>query len=270
MYYAPEIINEITTIARTYLRDFPKFFQVSFPGAGRTYELGNPNIDVDTIWIAKYVSGSPVALTASQYTLDARNGILRLATTPAAGTTVMVEGYYYEWILPSDLEFFAKHSIEEHTYNLDVNVENMTKVIINTIGIATLVDALWALLSEYSRDIDVMTSESVHIPGSQRFRMVESLLDYWIKQYAMQSRALNIGFERIEVMNLRRVSRLTNRYIPIYEPKEIGEYGPVERIYPNKDSGTINMEEKDDGKEREDVFIDTVPPANLFSTGIIN
>ena len=61
MYYAPEIINEITTIARTYLRDFPKFFQVSFPGAGRTYELGNPNIDVDTIWIAKYVC--PLATT---------------------------------------------------------------------------------------------------------------------------------------------------------------------------------------------------------------
>ena len=43
--YDPASVNTITTIARGFLRDFPKFFQVSFNAVGRTYELGNPNIE---------------------------------------------------------------------------------------------------------------------------------------------------------------------------------------------------------------------------------
>lgn len=123
-------------------------------------------------------------------------------------------------------------------------------------------------MTEYSRDIDVMTSESVHIPGSQRFRMVQSLLEYWMRQYDSQAKALNIGVNRIEVMNLRRVSRTTNRYVPIYKPKEIGDYGPIERVFPEQDSGTIVLEDFEDNM-REDVYVDVPPPAGLYNTGAI-
>jgi hypothetical protein len=83
-------MDEVTTVARNYLRDFPKFFQVSFDAVGRTYELGQPNIDVDSMWIATNVGASVTALTASQYSLDSRNGILRLSTTPASNAKMMV------------------------------------------------------------------------------------------------------------------------------------------------------------------------------------
>lgn len=258
--YADYVLSDVMEVARTYLRDFPKFFQVSFDGAGRTYELGHPNVDADTLWIASNVGASVSALSSNQYSLDARNGVLRLANTPASGSKIMVEGYYYEWVLPTDLEFYAKQAISQHTFSLEIPLENMSQLIIETIGMGTICETLMALMSEFSRDIDVMTSESVHIPASQRFRMAQSLLQYWSSQYDKQARALNIGVDRIEIFNLRRVSRTTNRYVPIFKAKELGDYGPIERIFPNQDKEVIQLEEAPIDNLREDVFIDTDPP----------
>lgn len=265
-HFDQAITDKITEISRSYLRDFPRFFQVAFDNVSRTYELGYPNIDKDSLYIAVYTSNAANELAASAFSLDTRNGIVRMTSTPAAGSRLMVEGYYYEWVSPDDMAYYAHHAIEEHVYNLAIPLENMSDIVINTIGLATVVKSLWALLGEYSRDIDVMTSESVHIPGSQRYRMVQSLLEYWQKEYENQAKALNIGVNRIEVLNLSRVSRTTNRYVPIYVAREIGDYGPIKRVFPDRDRGTIDIANQED-ELREDVFVDTTPPGSLYNTG---
>jgi hypothetical protein len=261
-------VEKITTIARNFLRDYPRFFQVSFDAVGRTYELGHPNISLDGLWVATYVSGnSPVVVEADTsasafYSLDQRNGVLRFNTTPPANSRVMVEGYYYEWVLPSDLEFYADHAIHQHIYNLEVPLENMTEIVLDTIGMAAVVETLYGLLTEYSRDIDVTTSESVHIPASQRFRMVQSLLEYWQRAYERQAKSLNIGLDRIEILNLRRVSRTTGYLVPIYKQRELGNYGPIERIFPEIDDGILPLEDgasEGDGDLRDEVIIQLEP-----------
>jgi len=67
-------LTDIENIARTYLRDFPKFFQTSFDVVGRTYDLSHINVDSESLWVAVYTtgSGSASALSASQYSLDER------------------------------------------------------------------------------------------------------------------------------------------------------------------------------------------------------
>jgi hypothetical protein len=258
-------ITDVETIARTYLRDFPKFFQVSFPVVGRTYELGHINIDTSTIWVAKYSgSGSASTLAPSEYTIDPRNGVVRLSNTLSSSTTLLVEGYYYEWVTPDDLSFYAHRAVEKHTSNLRVTLEEMSGIVIDTIGIATIVESLWALMTEFSRDIDVMTSESIHIPASQRFRMVQSLLSQWEGEYRRHATALNIGVDRLEVFELRRKSRTTNYLVPIYRNRELGDYTPPERLWPNIDYGVI---EKEIEKEelRTDVLIDGAIPTGSFS-----
>jgi hypothetical protein len=97
--------------------------------------------------------------------------------------------------------------------------------------------------------------------------MVQSLLDYWSKVYEKQAKALNIGLERIEIMNLRRVSRNTNRYVPIYKSKELGEYGPIERLFPEIGDGVINIEEPED-KQISDVFVTIEPGVTTNSSAI--
>ena len=164
--------NDVINIARNYLRDFPKFFQDTFSNVGRVVDLGRPNIDTTTLWVRNQPQmGSQETVT---YTVDARNGILRISDDLQATDTLMVEGYYYEWLTPSDLSFYAGMAINLNTHNLRTPLENMAPAVVDVIGIHTLVQALWGLMSEYSRDIDVITSESVHIMASQRYRMVSS------------------------------------------------------------------------------------------------
>lgn len=252
-------LSDISNIARTYLRDFPRFFQVTFDPVGRTYELGHTNIDSSSLWVAVYTpGGATVELSPSSYSLDERNGILRLATTPNTGNKIMIEGYYYEWVTPSDLSFYTNRAFEKHVKSLGISINEMSDVLINAIGIAAIVECLWALMTEFSRDIDVITSESVHIPASQRFRMVQGLLAQWEGEYQRHATALNIGIDRIEVFSLRRTSRTTNRLIPLYKPKEFGDYSPLERLWPDIDSGVIDREIVED-KLREDVYVDTTP-----------
>jgi len=249
-------------LARNYLRDFPKFFQVSFDGIGRTYELGQTNIDPTTVWIATYTGSTVTELTTDQYSLDNRNGILRLASTPASNTKIMVEGYYYEWLLPEDLAFYAERSINFHTPTINVPLEQANAAVLDVVGLGALVEALQALMTEYARDIDVMTSESVHIPASQRYQRLQDLCRQWETEYRKHANNLNIGPERIEQFSLRRVSRTTNRLVPLFKSKEIGDYGPIERIFAEDVEGHILVTEKDEPL-REDVFIDVDPPVGI-------
>lgn len=259
--------DDVVTIARTYLRDFPRFFQTSFASGGRTYQLGHINIDSSSLYVAVYQpsGGSASAVPANEYSLDVRNGILRLANTPATGAQVMVEGYYYEWVTPDDLAFYTQRAIEKHLVALETSLSNLTDVVINAIGIAAIVESLWALMTEYSRDIDVITSESVHIPASQRFRMVQSLLGQWEGEYQRHATALNIGLDRIEVFNLRRVSRTTNKLVPLYKSQELGDYAPIERLWPKIDEGVLPNETKEDSL-RTDVYVDTMPPSGATTS----
>jgi hypothetical protein len=256
------VLADVANIARNYLRDFPKFFQVSFDAVGRTYELGNPNVDTSMLWVATVTGNVVTELTPSQYALDSRNGILRLSSTPSPTTKLMVEGYYYEWVLPADLEFYAQRSINYHSHTVHIPLESASAAVLDVIGLGALVEALQALMTEYARDIDVSTSEAVYIPCSQRFRMLSSLVGMWELEYRKHANNLNIGPEKIEIMNLRRVSRTTNRYVPLYTSKEIGDYSPVERIFAEESPGQITLEEEHD-ELREDVYIDMDPPTGI-------
>jgi hypothetical protein len=254
--------DDVANIARTYLRDFPRFFQTSLAVAGRTYQLGHVNVDSNSLYVAVYMpsGGAASALSAAEYSLDVRNGVLRLAESAPVGAELLIEGYYYEWVTPDDLNFYTKRAIEKHLIALETSLSNLTDVVINAIGIAAIVECLWALMTEYSRDIDVITSESVHIPASQRFRMVQSLLSQWETEYQRHATALNIGLDRIEVFNLRRISRTTNKLVPIYKSQELGDYAPLERMWPKIDEGVLPNETKEDSL-RTDVFVDTLPPS---------
>lgn len=257
-------LEHTVELARNYLRDFPKFFQVSFDAIGRTYEIGQINVDADTVWIATTTGASATELTPNQYSLDARNGILRLSSTPASGTTIMIEGYYYEWLLPKDLQFYAERSINFHKPTIPIPLEQASPAVLDVIGLGALVEALQALMTEYARDIDVMTSESVHIPASSRYRMLADLCQRWEVEYRKHANNLNIGPERIEQFSLRRVSRTTNRLVPLFKSKELGDYGPIERIFAEDSEGHILIEEQEEPL-RADVYIDMDPPSGYVT-----
>lgn len=269
--------QQVTTIARNYLRDFPRFVQMDFAPAGRTYKLTSTNIDGPALWVA-YVpnsasAGSPAAsvsvvpLSPSDYDVDSRNSLLRLRSPLINAYRLLVEGYYYSWINPDDMGFYADMAIDMDTHSISADPGDLAPAIIDCIGIHALVESLWGLVSEFSRDIDVITSESVHIQASQRYRMAMDLLDHWEAEYKHRSAVLGIGLDRIEQYTLRRVSRATNRLVPVYQQREYGDIGPIVRLWPEIPTGSLNVENVPDSL-RQNIYVEgDPPPAYGYSGG---
>jgi hypothetical protein len=59
-------------------------------------------------------------------------------------------------------------------------------------------------------------------------------------------------------MNLRRVSRTTGYLVPVYRARELGDYGPIERQWPEINRGDIVLEDEKDPM-RENVYLEIEP-----------
>jgi hypothetical protein len=93
--------------------------------------------------------------------------------------------------------------------------------------------ALYTLANDSAFDIDIISPDGVSIPRSERYRQLMEMLQSRKDQYKEVCSMLNIGMYRIEVNTLRRISRLTNRYIPVYRPQEIDDRSLAQRVYLN-------------------------------------
>ena len=73
------------------------------------------------------------------------------------------------------------------------------------------------------------------IPRSQRYQQLTDMIAKRWEQYRTLCAQLNIGLWRIEMGNLRRTSRTTNKLVPIYMPQEIDDSRRPERVYIQND-----------------------------------
>lgn len=234
---------DIAAAARVWLRDFPRFYSDDVDGNGFDYafRLSHPLIKNDTTFKAATITGSnpPVALVAGgDYTVDERNGFILLTNALANGVRLTVNFFAYEWFLDSDLEQFAAFMVGEFGQNIPgYNINNVGMAEIEALGLGTTVMALWSLLNELARDIDVNTFvDGTQIPASQRFRQVQSMLMMFEGMYNDKAAMLNVGLNRIEAFALRRVSLTTNRLVPVYKPREIDDLATPQRVYPPVDA----------------------------------
>jgi len=251
------LIDSIVSAGRQHLRDFPLFFQMTPQVAGRTYKLEHGNVIPASLYVATR-AGTTGAATEIPFTIDERNGILRLTAQPNASAQLMIEGYYYEWVSDPDFAFHAKVAVNTLTTPSQPPLESLSPVVLDAAGIVTVVNVLWALAAEYSRDIDVSTPEAVHVPASQRYRMTLELLRSWQARAAEIESALNIGLNRLEQYQIRRISMTWNRLVPVYVPKEIGDNSPIERLWPAIPTGLAPGTEAPEDL-REDVYVEEVP-----------
>jgi hypothetical protein len=181
--------------------------------------------------------------------IDWRNGILKIHSPSAFSAGIYVMGYHYEWFLDDDLSYFADIVLTEHMFDrTDVlGFDDMSAQEKKAISIGTVVYALWSLMTEFSTQIDVSTPEGLMIPAHARFQQVQTLYQFWRAKYEEMLAMLNVGLNRISIKDLRRVSRLTNRYVPVFRGREIDDPSPPIRVFPPIDPITTAPEEG--GKE---------------------
>lgn len=227
-------LAEVSSVARKLSRDFGTFFEINFATTGATLRLPHPLVEPSSVSVINNTDGAAV----TDFVVNSRGGLIKIPNPSQYEDGVYVSGMYYQWFLDEDLDFFSQVIISEHMHHRPgVDLQSIMGVEVEVMGIGALVGALWSLLAEFATDIDISSPEGMNIPAHQRFQQVQALIQYWENRYEDKAAMLNVGLKRIEMQTLRRVTRLTGRYAPLYRPREIDNPRPPIRIRPMIDPG---------------------------------
>jgi hypothetical protein len=86
------------------------------------------------------------------------------------------------------------------------------------------------LATDAAFDIDISAPDGVTIPRTQRYRQLMEMVQTRHAQYRELCALLGVGLYRIEVFDLNRISKMTNRLIPRYVPQEVDDRSYPERV----------------------------------------
>lgn len=214
----------------------PFFERIRTTGDIRRYELQVEKVDEFVL----YERGNPEApLTeGTDYTLEPRAGALSFAgEPPTEGTEYVAEGVRSNLFDDAEIEMFVDTAFELHTNNRGpaINYSGLPAAEVYLVALLAKIEALWVLITSASYDINIHAPEGMFIPRQQRYQQLQELRAATEEQYREISNALGVGLYRIEMYTLRRVSRMTNRYIPIYLDREIDDTRPPQRVFPGID-----------------------------------
>lgn len=203
-------------------------FEQTFVGDGATdrYELDDKPVSPTGFTLVASDASSPV------YTLDDVDGVVLLQSPLAAGVRLTARGSSYRMFSDSQLDTFVSTAVTQHLHHrTGMTLANLPLVEEYPVALLAVVEALFALVNDSSYDIDVHTPEGIGIPRSERFHQLMQMLELRQAQYQQLASALNVGVNRIEMFTLRRVSRTTNRLVPVYETKEFEDNAPPLRLF---------------------------------------
>lgn len=230
MTTASTTVPTIAESARNLLRDYPVYFERVVPMPIRPRIRLQPMLAQAGLEV-RSMGPQPAEGTPLQgYEVDYRNGLLSWKADP--GVDLYVSGFHYTWFLDEDLAFFADFQTLEHLYGVNVEPEDLSPEQNNVIAMGTVVYALYSLLTQFATEIDVSDPEGMFIPAHQRFQQLMQLLQYWTSKYEQAASMLNVGLNRMDVVELRRTARLTNRLVPMFESQEVDDPRPPLRVFP--------------------------------------
>jgi hypothetical protein len=130
-----------------------------------------------------------------------------------------------------------------------MDLSNLPDVEGTLVALRATIDALWALATDASTDIDIASADGTSVPRSQRFTQLREQIDGMTARYNQLCAMLNVGLNSIEMSKIRRVSRTTNRLVPIFEDREYDDYD-----YPRRQLPPINARDEDESNLQSPIF----------------
>ena len=234
------VLADLVSRVRLELGDQPIQFTYNATGTGTAKDFTLDCKPVDPTTLAVTVNGVPVP-TPAGYTLEEDIGVVHFVTAPTANATIVVTGLRYRYFTDTDICTFINTAVGQHTYNRTdsygsvISISSIPPVEEYPLAILAVIEALWVLATDSAFDININAPDGVVIPRAQRYQQLTSIIQQRWEQYKQLCAQLNIGLWRIEIGTLRRVSRKTNKLVPVYMPQEIDDSRRPERVYLQND-----------------------------------
>lgn len=250
--------------ARLELGDTLEAFRTTFRGTGDQDDYDLPAQNIAGALNVFAVGGDDSITTlveSTDYVVNRATGIITFTTPPEQDALYVVEGNANGIFTDAEWSIFMEAAVAQHLMNRTVQrryrdgygfirydrkqmtLEDLPPQEEILVVLLATIEAVWALSTDASSDIDVSTAEGTHIPRSQRWRQLISQIDILTDKYKELSLMMGVGLFAPEVMNLRRVSRTTGRLVPVFEEREYDESGPPIRKLPPRG----NRDEDPDG-----------------------
>lgn len=227
-------ITSLIGRVRVELGDLGKSFVEQFVADGTTnsFLIHYSPVDATTV----LVSANGVDISATSY-IEESTGILTLPTVPADMTEITVSGTYYRYFTGAEMTSLISTAIVQHTaghrdtLGRQVTIDNLPLIDEYPIAVYATTLALYTLATDASFDIDISAPDGVSIPRSERYRQLMEMISSRQQQYRDLCAQLGIGLYKIEVFTLNRISKTTNRLIPVYDPQEVDDRSYPTRVY---------------------------------------
>ena len=219
---------------RAEIGDMGRTFVESFEGDGETKRFQLTNAPVLGSSLTVKVGNTVVS---NSTVVEEVFGMIELATAPADGDEVTITGTFFKYFTRSEIEEYINTAFIEHASNtFDSNGAKATLTTLPQIDEYPLVllastMALFTLATDAAFDIDIISPDGVSIPRSERYRQLTEIIQQRKEQYRELCTLLGVGLHKIDVFNLRRVSRRTNYLVPVYKPQEIDDKSMPQRVW---------------------------------------
>jgi hypothetical protein len=219
-------ISSLVDKVRLELGDIGKSFVTQFVADGSTNRFILHYAPLDASLVEVYKNGVDISNSS---TVEESTGILVLDTVPADGDAITVSGNYYRYFTAAELTSLVTTAVGEHaTGQTDalgrkITVENLPLIEEYPVAVYATALALYTLATDAAFDIDIQAPDGVTIPRSERYRQLTEMINLRQSQYKDLCVNLGIGLYKIDVFSFRRISKATNRYIPIYRPQEVDD-----------------------------------------------
>jgi hypothetical protein len=214
--------------------DIGRSFVYQFIADGTTNRFLIPYSPLDGANLAVNQEGDDVSATVE---VEESTGHIVFDTVPNPGDSIVVAGNYYKYFTNEEVcryisDAFAQHSaFHTDAYGRNVNIANLATLEEYPVVVYASTLAMYALATDASFDIDITAPDGVMIPRSERYRQLMQMIDVRKNQYKELCSQLGIGLYKIDVFSLRRISKATNHYIPIFQPQEIDDTSTLVRVH---------------------------------------
>ena len=233
-------INGLIGKVRLELGDLGKSFATQFVSDGTTgrFQLHYAPCDPESVVVFasgidvsadSYVEASTGALVVELNDVDYPTLVDAGETIPKSGVEFLVSGTYFRYFTNDELTTLVTDAAEQHgAHTVDpigrkITINNLPTIEEYPVAVYATTLALYTLATDAAFDIDIQAPDGVTIPRAERYRQLMEMVQTRQQQYRELCVHLGVGLYKIDVFSLRRVSKTTNRYVPVYKPQEVDD-----------------------------------------------